>query len=80
MRAGGFPRAIRIPGRGTGKTLVWSAVEVAQHLAQRVAERDLVPKNAEGAPTRERPDDSISPFAAGRNEDETRCQYTTTKD
>jgi predicted DNA-binding transcriptional regulator AlpA len=40
MDAGGFPRAIRIPGR-TGKTLVWHAAEVAQLIAQRVRERDM---------------------------------------
>jgi hypothetical protein len=39
MRAGGFPRAIRIPGC-TGKTLVWHAVEVARLIAQRARERD----------------------------------------
>ena len=68
MRGGGFPLAIRIPGR-TGKTLVWDALEVAQHIAQRVAARDLVPENNEGAPTRERPFDSeTDPLATGRNE------------
>jgi predicted DNA-binding transcriptional regulator AlpA len=38
MKAGGFPRGIRIPGP-VGKTLVWDALEVAQHIAQRVCER-----------------------------------------
>ena len=52
-----------------GKTLVWDALEVAQHIAQRVAARDLVPENNEGAPTRERPFDSeTDPLATGRNE------------
>ena len=38
MKAGGFPRGIRIPGP-VGKTLVWDALELAQHIAQRVCER-----------------------------------------
>jgi hypothetical protein len=37
--AGAFPRGIKIPGPA-GKTLVWSAVEVARLVAKRVAERD----------------------------------------
>jgi|SRR6516225_1922280 hypothetical protein len=66
--AGGFPRSLKIPSR-YGKTLVWDALEVAQHIAQRVAARDLVPENNEGAPTRERPFDSeTDPLATGRNE------------
>ena len=39
MDAGGFPRAIKIPGP-YGKTLVWHAVEVARLIAQRVRERE----------------------------------------
>jgi predicted DNA-binding transcriptional regulator AlpA len=55
MRAGGFPRSIKIPSR-YGKTLVWDALEVAQHIAQRCAEREIAsPDNDEGAPSRERP-------------------------
>jgi predicted DNA-binding transcriptional regulator AlpA len=38
MDAGVFPRGIKIPG-SFGKTLVWLASEVAQLVAQRVAER-----------------------------------------
>jgi predicted DNA-binding transcriptional regulator AlpA len=68
MRAGGFPRSIKIPSR-YGKTLVWDAVEVAQHIAQRCAERDLIPENDEGALSRERPSDSETGPATGRNED-----------
>jgi hypothetical protein len=85
MDAGGFPRGIRIPGRA-GKTLVWSAVEIAQHIAQRVAERDPSPPltgNDEGDPSQSRPHDcdcqEADPFAPGRNEYETPCPYTTDK-
>lgn len=39
MDAGAFPRGIKIPGR-PGKTLVWSAVEVARLVALRMRERD----------------------------------------
>ena len=39
MNAGAFPRGIKIPGPA-GKTLVWLAVEVAQLVVQRVAERE----------------------------------------
>jgi hypothetical protein len=79
MRAGGFPRSIKIPSR-YGKTLVWMAVEVAQHLAQRVAERDLSPlENEAGAPAKERPFDSNDdPLAAGRNKATTPCPYPKT--
>ena len=59
------PRGIKIPGP-YGKTLVWHAVELARLIAQRVAERDAS-ENEEGAPSRERPSDSTSPFAAGGN-------------
>src|SRR5262249_30130951 len=59
MEAGGFPRGIRIPGR-YGKTLVWSAVEVARLVALRVTECDASPENEEGAPSRERPDSTCS--------------------
>ena len=79
MRAGGFPRGIKIPG-STGKTLVWDAVEVAQHIAQRCAEREPAsPDNDEGAPVsiRERPSDFETGPATGRNEHETSCPYTT---
>jgi predicted DNA-binding transcriptional regulator AlpA len=80
MRAGGFPRAIKISSR-YGKTLVWVALEVAQHIAQRCAERELEsPDNEEGAPVsmRERPSDSeTGPSPTGRNEHETPCPYTT---
>jgi hypothetical protein len=75
MRGGGFPLAIRIPGR-TGKTLVWDAVEVAQHIAQRCAAREIAsPDNDEGAPSQRRPCSNDSdPLTAGRK-DET-CPYT----
>jgi hypothetical protein len=59
MDADAFPRGIRIPGRH-GKTLVWSAAEVARLIAQRTAERDASP-NEEGAPATERPSDSDDP-------------------
>jgi hypothetical protein len=39
MSAGAFPRGLKIPGP-YGKTLVWSAVEVARLIAQRMRERD----------------------------------------
>jgi predicted DNA-binding transcriptional regulator AlpA len=39
MATGAFPRAIKIPGP-RGQTLVWLASEVAQHIADRVRERD----------------------------------------
>jgi predicted DNA-binding transcriptional regulator AlpA len=74
MDAGAFPRGIRIPGRN-GKTLVWAAIEVAQHIAQRVAERDPVFPDV-GAPVRERPSDSDGPLAADRNE-AALCPYPT---
>jgi predicted DNA-binding transcriptional regulator AlpA len=55
MRAGGFPRSLKIPSR-YGKTLVWMAAEVAQHIADRVAAREIEsPDNDEGAPSQERP-------------------------
>jgi predicted DNA-binding transcriptional regulator AlpA len=79
MRAGGFPRGIKIPSR-YGKTLVWDAVEVAQHIAQRCAERELAsPDNDEGAPSKRRPlsvSEETGP-ATGRNELETPCPYPT---
>jgi hypothetical protein len=75
--AGAFPRGIKIPSR-YGKTLVWDALEVAQHIAQRCAERELAsPDNDEGAPMRERPSDFETGPATGRNEHETSCPYTT---
>jgi hypothetical protein len=68
MDDGAFPRGIKIPGRN-GKTLVWAAVEIARHIAQRVAEReDIVLDDEQGAPVKERPSDSDDPFAPGRNE------------
>src|SRR5262245_38661483 len=39
MDVGAFPRGIKIPGP-YGKVLVWLVVEIAQLIAQRVAERD----------------------------------------
>ena len=39
MNAGAFPRGIKIPGP-YGKTLVWSAVELARLLALRMRERN----------------------------------------
>jgi hypothetical protein len=39
IAAGAFPAGVKIPG-SAGKTLVWMAIEVARHIAQRVAERD----------------------------------------
>jgi predicted DNA-binding transcriptional regulator AlpA len=42
IAAGAFPPGIKIPSR-YGKTLVWDAVEVSQHIAQRCAERDPSP-------------------------------------
>jgi hypothetical protein len=78
MRAGGFPRGIKIPG-STGKTLVWDALEVAQHIAQRCAERELAPPdNDESVPSKRRPlsDSEETGPATGRIEHEP-CQYTT---
>jgi hypothetical protein len=80
IAAGGFPRGIKIPSR-YGKTLVWDALEVAQHIAQRCAEREPVsPDNNEGGPFQDRPEDSEAGPATGRNEHKTAWQYTTTKD
>jgi hypothetical protein len=39
MDAGAFPRGIKIPGP-YGKTLVWSAVEIARLIALRMRERN----------------------------------------
>ena len=39
MDAGAFPRGLKIPGP-YGKTLVWSAVEVARLIALRMRQRD----------------------------------------
>ena len=71
MDAGGFPRGIKIPGPA-GKTLVWSAVEVARLIAQRVAERDASPESNEGVSTQETPsfDSNDGSFAASRNAQE----------
>jgi predicted DNA-binding transcriptional regulator AlpA len=79
MRAGGFPRSLKIPSR-YGKTLVWDALEVAQHIAQRVAARDLSPlENEAGAPAMGRPPDSkTGPLATGRNEFTAPCPYPKT--
>jgi len=74
MRAGAFPRGIRIPGP-CGKTLVWHAVEVARLVAQRVAERDARPDNEAGTPTGCPSDSNDGPFAADRNEAERPCLY-----
>ena len=52
IKAGGFPAGIKIPSR-YGKTLVWHAVEVARHIAQRVAERDA----SSASPQLKRPGD-----------------------
>jgi predicted DNA-binding transcriptional regulator AlpA len=41
MKAGAFPRGLRIPGR-SGKTLVWQAVEIARHIALRAQEANEV--------------------------------------
>jgi hypothetical protein len=41
MERGAFPRGLKIPGP-YGKTLVWSAVELARLLAQRMRERDNI--------------------------------------
>jgi predicted DNA-binding transcriptional regulator AlpA len=76
--AGAFPRGIKIPGR-TGKTLVWHAVEVARHIAQRVAARESASPDDESAPSRERSSDSDDPFAPGRNEFKAPCPYPTTE-
>jgi hypothetical protein len=78
MRAGGFPGSIKIPSR-YGKTLVWDAVEVAQHIAKRCAERDhAFHEISEGDSFRDRPHDSDdNPLAAGRNKDSATCPYPT---
>ena len=39
IRNGQFPAGIRIAGP-RGRTLVWSVAEIAEHLAERAAERD----------------------------------------
>jgi len=54
MDRGAFPRGIKIPGP-VGKTLVWSAAEIARHLAQRVAEREPSLEEERGAPVGEAP-------------------------
>jgi hypothetical protein len=41
MKAGAFPRGLRIPGR-SGKTLVWQATEIARHIALRAREANEV--------------------------------------
>ena len=69
MGAGAFPRGIKIPGP-YGKTLVWSTVEVARLIAQRIAERDASSENEEGAPSRERLLDSSGPLAADHDKQE----------
>jgi hypothetical protein len=75
MYAGAFPRGIKIPGP-YGKTLVWLAIEVAQLVAQRVAERDASsPDNGTGTPTPGCPSDSNDPFAADRNDEPRLCLY-----
>jgi len=75
MDSGGFPRGIKIPGP-YGKTLVWLAIEVAQLIAQRVAERDASPDNEAGTPIPGCPSDSNNdPFVADRNEAERKCLY-----
>ena len=79
MDAGGFPRGIKIPGP-YGKTLVWHAVEVARHIAQRVAERDASLDSEASTPEWGCSSDSNDdPFAADRNEYKARCPYPTTE-
>jgi predicted DNA-binding transcriptional regulator AlpA len=78
MDGGKFPRAIKIAGP-YGKTLVWLAIEVAQLIAQRVAERDASPDNEAGTPIPGCPSDSDDPFAPGRNEFKAPCPYPTTE-
>jgi predicted DNA-binding transcriptional regulator AlpA len=80
MRAGAFPRGIKIPSR-YGKTLVWDAVEIAQHIAQRCAEREFAsPDISEGGASRDRPlfdSRETDPFAPGRSEHKASCPYPT---
>jgi hypothetical protein len=54
IEKGAFPAPIRIASK-YGTTLVWSAVEVAQHLAECFAERDAQPPPDEGAHQRDAP-------------------------
>jgi|GraSoiStandDraft_16_1057320.scaffolds.fasta_scaffold116680_4 hypothetical protein len=49
IRKGRFPAGIKISGP-YGKTLVWSAVEVAQHLLARAAEREQSQSNERKTP------------------------------
>ena len=79
--AGAFPRGIKIPSR-YGKTLVWMATEVAQHIAQRCAERTHASPDdsSEGGSFRDRLHESDDdPLAAGRNKHEATCPYPTRK-
>jgi hypothetical protein len=71
---------LKIPGP-SGKTLVWSAVEVARLVAQRFAERDASsPESEEGASaaTAKRPFDSSGPLAADHDDHEQRAWYQPT--
>jgi predicted DNA-binding transcriptional regulator AlpA len=72
MDDGAFPRAIKISGP-YGKTLVWLAIEVAQLVAQRVAERDASPNKETSASVGRRSSDSNDeedPLPAGPNDEE----------
>jgi predicted DNA-binding transcriptional regulator AlpA len=75
MDVGAFPRGIKIPGP-YGKVLVWLAVEIAQLIAQRVAERDASPDNEAGIPIPGCPSVSDDgPFAADREAEQRPCLY-----
>lgn len=76
MDDGAFPRAIKISGP-YGKTLVWLAIEVAQLIAQRVAERDAPSDNKTSAPVRRRSssDSNNDPLASGPSNGQALCVY-----
>jgi predicted DNA-binding transcriptional regulator AlpA len=76
MDDGAFPRAIKISGP-YGKTLVWLAIEVAQLIAQRVAERDAPPNKQTSASVgrRSSSDSNNDPLAAGPNNGQALCIY-----
>ena len=66
VEAGVFPRPIKLAGP-TGKSLRWVAIEIAQLIATRCAERDEAPTaNKKGVPAQGRPHHSRSPLATGR--------------
>jgi hypothetical protein len=71
---GAFPAGIRIAGH-YGTTLLWSAAEVAEHIANCFAERDASQEKGASQGARLLDSSTLGPLAAGRRNSERADEY-----